>query len=292
MSAFDSVTLGILWDRLISISDEVVSTLIRTSFSINVRECYDLSCVVFDAEGNSLTQGTFSVPSFTGTAGPTSRHMLQKFPPHQLEDGDVVITNDPWIGSAHLYDNVMRPVFRRGRLVGFTMSITHLPDIGGIGNSAAAAEIYEEGLRLPICKLMRRGELDTQLIDIIRANVRSSEQVIGDVMANLSCNEVGGRLLLEFMDEYGIDDLAPLSLAIRDQSERVMRDKLQLIPDGTYTNSLEIEGVDTPITLVCRIQKAGEEIDIDFTGTGDSIRAAINVPFCYTRAWRPIRSNV
>lgn len=286
MTAYDPVSLGILWDRMISITDEIVSTLIRTSFSINVRESYDLSCVLFDAEGHPIAQGSYSVPSFTGTSGLTIQHMFRKYPPDELQDGDVVATNDPWMGTGHLYDiSVMRPVFRRGKRVGFTMSITHLPDIGGSGNSALPAEIYEEGLRLPVCKLARGGCLDTELLDLIRFNVRASDQVIGDIMANISCNEVGGRLLTEFMDEYGIDDLAPLSRAIRDQSEQVIREKIAEIPDGRYTNRLQIEGIKDPITLACQIDKNGQEVAVDFTGTGGCIRAAINVPFCYTRAW-------
>lgn len=286
MTSYDPVSLGILWDRLISITDEIVSTLVRTSFSINVRESYDLSCVLFDAQGNPIAQGSYSVPSFTGTSGPTIQHMFRKYPPDTLQDGDVVATNDPWMGTGHLYDiSVMRPVFHHGRRIGFTMSITHLPDIGGAGNSAGPSEIYEEGLRLPVCKLMRAGKLDTELMDIIRTNVRVSDQVIGDIMANISCNEVGGRLLCEFMDEYGIDDLGLLSKAIRDQSEAVIREKIAAIPDGRYGNTIQIEGVKDPITLACMIDKKGESVSIDFTGTGPCVRAAINVPMCYTRAW-------
>jgi N-methylhydantoinase B len=286
MTTYDPVSLGILWDRLISITDEIVSTLIRTSFSINVRESYDLSCVLFDASGNPIAQGSYSVPSFTGTSGPTIAHMFKKYPADSLREGDVIATNDPWMGTGHLYDiSVMRPVFHRGRRVGFTMSITHLPDVGGAGNSAGPSEIYEEGLRLPVCKLMNAGQLNTELLDIIRTNVRVNEQVIGDIMANISCNEVGGRLLSEFMDEYGIDDLTALSQAIRDQSERVIREKIAEIPDGRYTNQIQIEGIDQPITLACEIVKRGQSIAIDFSGTGGCVRAAINVPFCYTRAW-------
>jgi len=283
---YDPVSLGILWDRLISITDEIVSTLVRTSFSINVRESYDLSCVLFDADGNPIAQGSYSVPSFTGTSGPTIQHMFKKYPPDTLEDGDVIATNDPWMGTGHLFDiSVMRPVFRNGKRVGFTMSISHLPDIGGAGNSSAPTEVYEEGLRLPVCKLARAGKIDTDLFDIIRSNVRVSDQVIGDIMANISCNEVGGRLLAEFMDEYRIDDLASLSSAVRDQSERVIREKIAAIPDGTYSNTIEIEGIDVPIRLACAIHKKKDEIAIDFTGTGGCVAAAINVPLCYTKAW-------
>jgi len=132
MKTIDPVSLGIMWDRLISITDEVLSALVRTSFSSNVRDSYDLSVLLFSANGMSLAQGTYSVPSFTGTGPATLRHMLDRFPADTLRPGDVIVTNDPWMGTGHLYDiNVMAPVFRRGRLCGYSMSITHLPDMTG-----------------------------------------------------------------------------------------------------------------------------------------------------------------
>ena len=133
-SGVDPVNLGILWDRLISITNEIVQALVRTSFSSIARENYDLSCVLFDGKGRSLAQGTMSVPVFIGTAPHTIRHMLERFPPDALEPGDVILTNDIWMGTGHLWDvNVMRPAFRNGRIVGYAMSISHLPDIGGRG---------------------------------------------------------------------------------------------------------------------------------------------------------------
>ena len=286
MNEFDPVSLGIMWDRLISITDEILTSLVRTSFSTNVRESYDLSCVFFDSIGSSLTQGTYSMHSFTGTASPTVRHMLDKFPPHTLRPGDVIITNDPWLGTGHLFDiNVMRPVFRGSQLIGYTMSITHLPDIGGRGFSATAMEVYEEGLRLPICKLVSAGKLNEELLELICTNVRIREQVVGDLKANITCNEVGGRLLLEFMDEYGIDDLVPLSKAIIKQSEKAMRVKIKEIPDGVYSNQIKVEGWEGPITLACRVKVFGDSIHIDFTGTDLAINMGINVPLCYTKAF-------
>ena len=152
--SIDVISLGVQWDRLISIGDEIINSLVRTSFSTNVRESYDLSCVVFDRRGRAIAQGSYSVPSFTGTAAATLAAMLAKYPPQTLHEGDVLMTNDPWLGTGHLFDvNVMQPVFRNRAIVGYTMSITHLPDIGGVGNSSHAVEISEEGLWLPICKL-------------------------------------------------------------------------------------------------------------------------------------------
>ena len=186
MTKFDPISLKILWDRLVSISDELVLSLVRTSFSMNVREGYDLSCMVFDSKARLLTQGSYSVPSFTGTAPKTIQHMLKKFPPETLVLGDVIMTNDPWMGTGHLFDiNVMRPVFKGKKLVGYTMSVTHLPDIGGKGMSSDCTEIYHEGLRLPVCKLQDKGRLNELIVDLIRTNVRVPEQTIGDLMANV-----------------------------------------------------------------------------------------------------------
>ena len=282
----DAVSLSIMWDRLIGITDEIISALVRSSFSTIVRESGDLSVVVLDAKGNSLAQGSYSVPSFTGTAAPTLRHMLAKFPPETLEPGDVIATNDAWMGTGHLFDiNVMRPVFRHGHIVGYTISITHLPDIGGLGFGAAATQIYHEGLRLPICKLVRAGRLDEPMFDVIRSNVRVPEQVFGDLMANVTCNEVGGRQLLEFMDEYGLEDLGSLSEAIRGQSERAIRDRIAALPEGTYEGAIDIEGIDDPLRLACRAEIAGSEVSLDFAGTSPPVDRGINVPLCYTRAF-------
>jgi N-methylhydantoinase B len=281
----DAISLGIMWDRLISITDEIVSTLVRTSFSTIVREAYDLTAVVTDAEGHLLAQGRWSAPPFIGTAPLTMAHTMAKFPPETLKPGDVLATNDPWIGTGHMYDiTVMRPVFRGEKLVGYTMSITHLPDVGGTGFGTMATEIYHEGLRLPLCKLVREGEVDQFVLDLIAVNVRVPEQVIGDVMANVACNEVGGRQLLEFMEEYDLDDLSELSSAIRDQSERMTRAAILDIRDGTYRNTIRIEGIDEAITLACRVDVEGDSVRIDMAGTDAAVQRGINVPYCYTNA--------
>jgi N-methylhydantoinase B len=283
--SFDAVSLSIMWDRLVSLVDEIVSTLVRTSFSTIVNESYDLTCVVLDAEANSIAQGTFSVPVFIGSAPITLRHMLKRYPADTLKPGDVIITNDPWLGTGHLYDITMvRPIFRKGRVVAYTLSITHLPDVGGSGFGSSAVEVYHEGLRLPICKLYEEGRLNELIVEIIRTNVRVPEQVMGDVMANVACNEVGGRELLAFMDEYGLDELTDLSRAIRGQSEAAMRGKIRELGQGTYRNQIQVEGFDGPCDYVVRIDVKGDSVAYDFTGTSGCVRAAVNVPFCYTNA--------
>ncbi len=281
----DPISLGIQWDRLISIADEIINSLVRSSFSTNVRESYDLSCVVFDSRGRAIAQGAYSVPSFTGTAPATLAAMLERFPPDTLRAGDVVMTNDPWIGTGHLFDiNVMQPVFREGRIVGYAMSITHLPDIGGAGYSAAAREVYEEGLRLPPCLFAREGNVDQVLLELVRTNVRVPEQTVGDLLANVACTTVGARMLNEFMDEYGLDSIDPLADAILEQSERAIREELARLPAGVYRNEIRIEAQGGPLTLAVAVTIADGEVMADFSGTSHAIKYAINVPLCYTRA--------
>ncbi|MEZ5850884.1 MAG: hydantoinase B/oxoprolinase family protein [Hyphomicrobiaceae bacterium] len=282
---FDAVSLGIMWDRLVSLTDEIVSTLVRTSFSTIVNESYDLTVVVLDADANSIAQGTFSVPVFIGSAPVTAQHMLKRFPPETLKPGDIIVTNDPWLGTGHLFDiTMLRPVFRKGRIVAYTMSITHLPDIGGMGFGSAATEVYHEGLRLPICKLYDAGRLNELIVEIVRTNVRVPEQTMGDIMANVACNEVGGRELLAFLDEYGLEDLTDLSQAIRSQSETAMRAKIRELKDGTYRHHIQVEGFEGPADYRVQVDVAGDSVAVDFTGTSGCVRAGVNVPFCYTNA--------
>ncbi len=283
--ALDAVGVGIAWDRLVAISDEIVSALVRTSFSTIVTESYDLTVAVLDADGELMAQGTYSVPVFMGTAPATLGFMLERFPPETLRPGDVVITNDPWFGTGHMFDiNVMRPVFRQDRIVAYVISITHLPDVGGLGFGATAEEIYHEGLRLPICKLFEAGRRNELVIDLVRTNVRAPEEVVGDLMANVTATAVGERMLLDFLDEYGLDGFGELSLEIRTRSERAIRERLREMRPGSYRNAISIEGIDAPIDLAVRIDVGDGRLHADFEGTGGSVRRGINVPFCYARA--------
>ncbi len=281
----DAVSVSIMWDRLVAIADEIVTTLMRTSFSTIVSESYDLTVAILDRDGELLAQGTKSLPVFMGTAPRTLRHFLKRYPPETLRPGDIVISNDPWVGTGHMFDiNVMRPVFRHDQLVAYTMSITHLPDIGGLGFGAAATEIYHEGLRIPISKLFDAGKRSDLLVEFISANVRTPEQVLGDLFANVTCNEVGERMLLEFMREYDLDTLSELSASIRQHSERAMRAAITDIRDGDYSNAIQIEGIDGSLQLECQVTVQADQIEIGFEGTAQAVPQGINVPFCYTNA--------
>ena len=260
--------------------------MVRASFSMVVRESLDLSVVLLDADGRLVAQSTQSIPSFTGSTPSTLAHMLRRYPPSTLRPGDVLATNDPWMGTGHVYDiSVMRPVFREHRIVAYTMSISHLPDIGGLAFGSGATEIYQEGLRLPVTRIAGNGRFDPFIEDLIRSNVRVPEQVLGDVKANVACNEVVGRQVLDFMDEYRISDLRRLSAAILERTETTTRARISQIPDGTYESSIAVEGVDEDVTLACRIEVKGDTLVTDFNGTSPCVRQGINVPFVFTRSY-------
>jgi N-methylhydantoinase B len=281
----DSVDIAIAWDRLISITDEGAAALVRTSFSTLVREGYDLSVMLFDLRARMIAQSAKCIPVFIGTAPVTIAHMLAKYPAETLSPGDIIVSNDPIIGTGHMFDiAVMLPIFRQGRIVAYAMSITHLPDIGGMGFSAAATEIYHEGLRLPIWKLFAAGKRDENLVELIRMNVRVPEQVLGDIMANVSCVEVVSRQLLEFMAEARLESLQPLADAVIGQTESAVRAAIAEIPDGTYQNAVDVEAFEESRRLVCRIEKRNDTLSIDFSGSGPCVKAGINVPLPYTKS--------
>ena len=282
----DNITLGIVWDHLISIADEILLTLVRTSFSITVREAWDVGVVIFDARGRPIAQGSMSTPAFTGTAFYTIDQLLEKFPVEALQDGDVIITNDPWIGTGHLPDvNILRPVFRKGTVVGFVLTITHLVDVGGRGASTLSREVYEEGLLIPPMKIYKGGQLNKLLIEIIRTNVRVPDQVMGDIMGNISGSYVGGLKLNALLDQHGLDNLEDVANGIIRQSDIAIREKIEAMPDGCYSNQLNVETDGDAVTLACKLEIAGDTIHIDFSGTGACVPSAINVPLCYTRSW-------
>lgn len=284
--ALDAIDLGIAWDRLIAVADEVLQSVVRTAFSVGVREAWDLACILFDAQGRSIAQATLSMPAFIGTAPLTMQHMLARFPAGTWAPGDIVATNDPWLGTGHTPDLCLaRPIFHRGRHVGFVMTISHLPDIGGAGLSVANTSLFQEGLILPVCKLHERGEPVALLHELIAANVRTPELVFGDIGADIAGCVLAERLVGEFMDETGLPDLQALADGIVGQSEAAMRRAIAAIPDGVYRHGIEVETVDGKVTMACAVEVTGETLSIDFDGTGPMAPQAINVPLCYTRAF-------
>ena len=282
----DSITLEIMWQRLIAIMDEVDDAIVRTSFSTIVGESRDFAYILTDARGASLCQSSFSPPNFCVVLPRTARVLLERFPPETLREGDVIATNDAWIGSGHLPDYVMiSPVFKGGQVVGFIGSIAHVSDVGGHAGDIEAADVFQEGLRLPPCKLYEAGHPNKTIFEIIGNNCRVPEMVLGDLHAMVGTHRIGAERVREFLDDYGLADLRTLAAEIHGRSENLMRQKIAALPDGVYEFGLDIDGYIDIVHLQARIEIRGSEVYVDYTGSSPQTRkASINCVYNTTYA--------
>lgn len=283
----DPILVGLFGNRLHSILAEQQNALVNTAFSAVVRESLDLACAVFDSRGEMIGQSVGGTPGHINAMATGMHHFVAAYPPEQLEPGDVLLTNDPWQTAGQINDiTVATPVFRAGRLVAWFASCCHAPDIGGRLVSAEAHEVFEEGLRLPILKFLRAGEVNTDLERLIRANVRTPEETVGDLYAQVTGNEVGAASLVRLLDEFGLDTLDDVAAEIMNRSEKALRDALRELPDGTYTNEVVTDGFDDE-EIVLRVAATvdGDEIHLDFAGSSPQSRRGINVVLNYTRAY-------
>jgi len=282
----DPIARQIMWNRLISVVEEQAKALVRTAFSTSVREAGDLSAGVYDVEGRMLAQAVTGTPGHVNAMAESVAHFIREIGVANMYDGDIYITNDPWMGTGHLHDvTVVKPSFHNGQLVGYFACTAHVVDIGGRGFSADADSVYEEGLRIPIMKFAERGEVDRGLIRIVRNNVREADQVVGDMYALAACNETGHRRLVDMLDEFGLDDLEDISTFILDHSYRATVERIAALPRTSAVNDMTIDGYDEPIRLAVRLDVEEDCIRADFAGTSPVARKGINVPLVYTKAY-------
>jgi N-methylhydantoinase B len=286
-SRIDPVSLEILWSRLIAVADEAATTLVRTSFSPIVRESNDYACVLFDAAGNAIAENTIGIPSFNLTLSRTLAHFLKLRSAESWSPGDVGITNDPWLATGHLPDvTIVAPIFMGERLVGWSGSVAHMADVGGIAWSADGRQIFEEGMRIPPMMFLRAGKPNEDLIQLLRANNRLPDEVIGDLMAMVAASRISEDRLIEIMSEGGISDLAEISNEICTRSERSMRAAIAAMPDGQYRSVLDLDGTpDEAIHLEVTITVAGEEMSVDYAGTSPQVSNGLNTVMNYTEAY-------
>jgi N-methylhydantoinase B len=274
----DPITLQVLWNRLVFITDQADIALGRTAFSPVVRESHDYVTVLLDAAGNSFAQCSMSIPAFIGSLPMAARHFRAAYPPERLEPGDVLFTNDAMIGTGHLNDATMiAPIFRNGRIVAYAGNIAHMTDIGGRPHSSEATDIFEEGIRIPILKLFKAGQPNQDVLDVIAASVRTPREVMGDIQSQLAANTVMQRELLAFMDEYDIDDLAPLARVIHDRSERAMRRAIKRWPNGSHSAEVRLDGFDAEVVLRVTVEVRDDAIHVDYAGSSPQAPFGINV---------------
>ena len=276
----------VMWNRLISVVEEQALTLVRTAFSVSVREAGDLSAGVFDRVGRMLAQAVTGTPGHVNAMAAAVGNFIREIGEPNIYEGDIYFTNDPWLGTGHLLDfTFVTPSFRDGRLVGYFACTAHVVDVGGRGFGPDAKEIYEEGIFVPICKFAERGTVDEKLVRLIRYNVREPDQVVGDLYSLAACNEIGHRRLMDMMDEFGLDDLDGLAAFIFDHSRRATLERLSALAPGSYANTMTVDGYGDPVNLSVRLDVSAQGVHADFDGTSGVSPKEINVPVIYTVAY-------
>ncbi|MGI9370746.1 MAG: hydantoinase B/oxoprolinase family protein [Ruegeria sp.] len=278
--------LQVMWNRLLAVVEEQGQALIRAAFSPIVRECGDISAGIFDLQGRMLAQAVTGTPGHINTMAEAVKYLRTRFSLQDMRPGDIYMTNDPWIASGHLNDFLlMMPVFHRDRVVGFTSCTSHLVDLGGLGMGPEGADIYDEGLLIPPCKLVSAGEVNDLLLDIVKANSREPIANEGDIYALIACCEAGAARLSNMMDEFGIDDLADLSDNIIETSRRGTLDAIAELPKGRWNSVLRVDGYGDEIELHAALTIAKDHLLLDFAGTAGCVSKGINVPLNYAAAY-------
>ncbi len=280
------IQMQVMWSRLISVVEEQAQTLVRTAFGAATREAGDLSAGVFLPDGRMVAQAVTGTPGHVNSMAESVGHFLAAYPAHTMRAGDSYVTNDPWKGTGHLNDFTMvTPVFLGKRLVALFASTLHVVDIGGIGFGPDGGQVYHEGLFVPIIKLVEDGRFSDIMLKVVRANVREPVQVEGDLYALVACNEVGGRRLQAMMQEYRLKEINTLGEFIVNRSQAAMLAAVRAWPQGSWSNSMTIDGYHAPLTLTAKLTVSRSGIDIDFTGTSPVVAQGINVPKSYTDAY-------
>jgi N-methylhydantoinase B len=283
----DASTLGIVWARLIALVDEASAALVRAAFSPVVRESHDFSCVVTDASGALLAQATSSIPSFIATLPRTVRHVAKALE-GKLVPGDVIITNDPWLGTGHLPDiNMVRPIFVGKNLVGFAASVAHATDIGGRSDSVVMRDVFEEGLQIPPLHFIRGGQgVDETLMAMIRANVRTPDEVGGDLFAMLAGLEVIDTGVAKLLGEYGLVSLLPFAQELFARSSAAMEKAIAAVPEGDYHVQSVVDAVSPELRFTTSVRFSKARCSISFSDVPAQLQgSSINSVLAYTQAY-------
>ena len=288
----DPITLEIVYNGLRSITDETFIALTKSSYSTNIKERRDHSTAICDIKGRLIVQAENSLPIHLASMCGLMENLLAKYKLEKIEDGDLFVANDPHVaGGTHLPDiNLAMPVFTEGKLTAFVCNIAHHADVGGMAPGSMAggmSEIYQEGLRIPVVRLFRRGELQEDLFELLLLNVRIPEERRGDYYAQIASCRLGRRRLLEAYETYSVNTINAAFQDIVSRTEQRMREAVLSIPDGTYTfeDMMDDDGLGTvDIPIKVRIDVAGDRVKFDFNGTSPQVAGNINVTLNATQA--------
>ncbi|MCY3850051.1 MAG: hydantoinase B/oxoprolinase family protein [Acidimicrobiaceae bacterium] len=288
-ATFDPIELEILWQSLISTVNEQARALQRSAFSPIVREAGDLANAVFDRRGRMVAQAVTGTPGHINSLAIGASKMLDEYPLDQIEPGDVLITNDPYKTAGQLLDvTVLVPAWRNGRIIALFGSTIHHTDVGGYGIGAGGRDVFEEGLWIPICKLMKGGQRNPDVWKFILSNVRQPDHMAGDLHAQMASGEVGAQRLSALCETHGLDDIEALADEIINRSEHATRASIRALPAGTYNADAVLDLADSSrIDIVCSLEvdPGAGEITVDYEGSSEASPWGINVVMNYTHAY-------
>ena len=287
----DTITVEVIGRRLASAADEMFASLVRAAYSPNIRERRDCSVGVFDADGNLVALSAIGPIHLSSLMGLVSK-ITAEFPPAQLAPGDCFMTNDPYTGGgSHLPDiTLVSPVFHSQTLVAFVANIAHHSDIGGRvpgSESADCTSIFQEGLRIPVVRIAKRGEVVRDVFAFLALNSRTPREREGDIRAQLGANHTGVERVKSVYTAFGADTVRAAIEALLDHAERRVRTAIAALPDGTWCHQewLDNDGLQAQLTpMQVAITVAGENIRFDFSGTGDQVAGARNMTLLATRS--------
>jgi N-methylhydantoinase B len=284
----DLTTLSVIHNHLINICREMGTAMMRTSYSPIFNEGLDFSCVLFNRDGEMIAQAEFC-PAQLGAILYTVKWTIAELGVESFEEGDVVIHNDPYRGGCHMPEHmVLKPIFYDGELFGFAANIGHVAEIGGMAPgsfAATATEVFQEGLRLPLVKIMRRGEYVQDLWRLVLANHRTPRSTWGDFHAMIGSLHIAERRVHRLLDKYGAPFVHEACRELMDHAERWMREEIRRMPDGEYSfeDVMEDDGAtENPthfrVTMVIR----GDEIIADWSRSDPQARGVVNATFGVT----------
>jgi len=285
-SSLKAIRMQVMWNRLIAVVEEQAQALLRTAFGHVAREAGDLSAGVYDVDGRMLAQAVTGTPGHVNTMAAAVGHFMHRFPLASMKPGDVFVTNDPWLGTGHLFDFVVvTPAFVEGRPVALFASTCHMVDVGGIGFSADANSVFEEGTLIPHLRLRSAAGLNEDVLGIIAANSRNPVEIRGDILSLVSCNDVGVARLTGMMAEFELTSIDELAAYIIDNSREATREAIRRMPRGSYAAEVSLDGYDAPISLKAEMTVGDGEITVDYAGSSPASNFGINSPKCYTDAY-------
>ena len=277
-SVVDPVTTEIVRNGLIATTEEMKINLMRTAYNMIIYEALDFTVGLFDAEGNTISIG-LGLPMFIRGMSDTVKAKLAHFG-DDIEPGDILLTNDAYITGSHLNHMTFTvPVFHEGELVAFSCCMAHWPDVGGtLGGSTT--DIYSEGLQMPIVKIYRKGEINEELVAIIKSNVRLPERAMGDFRAQVAAVKTGEKRFLDMIRKYGRDAVLGSIGAIMDQSEARARERVAAIPDGVYEaeSFMDDDGISVGarVPIRVRVEVKGERMTVDLTEVSKQVGGFYN----------------